>query len=125
MKNSKMIVSLGAFVASVAAPNVGVADDNCSGHYVQVETTIFVLWNDPVGPAHMAVGQCVAGGQCMYKDKDGDGWVDQSSFPRGGSKVTWRTVSGTGMYVSATENFGWVETKRTEFGGPGTVYIGA
>lgn len=107
-------------------PCLSVAKDNCSGQWVQIGTTIVVLNNDPSVPQHMAVGTCDETGRCTYKDKDGDGWTDQSAYPVGTAKGTWKTVSGTGTYVDSTKNSGWTHIRRTELGGAdGTVYIGA
>jgi hypothetical protein len=125
MRNAKMVVCLGAFAACIGAPSLSVAEDNCSGYWVQIGATIVLLNNDPSAPSHMAIGICQIS-RCTYKDKEGDSWTDQSAYPGGGwDKGTWETVSGTGKYANA-KNSGWTERKRMESGGPdGYVRIGA
>lgn len=124
MKSIKMILCLGAFAACVGVSSLSVAEDNCSGYWVQVGTTIVLLHNDPSMPGHMAVGTCDGSGRCTYKDKGGDVWTDQVAYPGGTSKGTWQTVSGTGKYENAKAS-GWTQVTKAEFGGPdGTVYIG-
>jgi len=47
MRDAKMMVCLGALAACVGAPSLSVAEDNCSGYWVQVGTTQVSLDNDP------------------------------------------------------------------------------
>jgi hypothetical protein len=68
MRYAKMVVCLGAFAACVGIPGLSVANDQCSGYWVQIGKTIVLLHNDPSVPQHMAVGTCDQTGRCTYKD---------------------------------------------------------
>ena len=114
METTKILACLGALAACFGIASLGVAQDNCSGSWVQVGTTHVSLNNDPTSPQHMGVGACDTSGSCTYKDRDGDEWTDQTANPGGAGKGTWRTVRGTGKYQNTT-SFGWWETNRREF----------
>jgi hypothetical protein len=116
MRYAKMVVCLGAFAACVGVPSLGVAEDNCSGIWVGIGSTVVMLNNDPSAPSHLAVGTCILT-SCTYKDKDGDSWTRESRWPPGGwAKLTWKDVKGTGKYANS-KNSGRAEMQREEYGG--------
>jgi len=123
MRDAKMMVCLRALAACVGAPSLSVAEDNCSGYWVQVGTTQVSLDNDPSSPQHLAIGTCQDGRSCTFKDRDYDSWTNQSENPGGAGKGTWKTVSGTGKYQSATSS-GWWETTLVDVGPEGAIYVG-
>lgn len=112
MSNTPLLLSLGVFAACVGAPSLGAAEDNCSGHYVNVGSRSISISNDPTEPSHMLIGECHQG-VCTRKDKDGDGMTTQSARPSGESLGTWKVVSGTGKYASVKRS-GWYKQTRVE-----------
>lgn len=82
-------------------------------------TSIFVS-EDPSSPMHLAAGECggtllsasdgimQGGGNCSRKDKDGDVYHEQWTFPASKEfKGTWKLVGGTGKYANATGSGTW------------------
>ena len=122
MKTTKILPCLGALVACVGAPSLGIAEDNCSGYYVRMGVTEVTLYNDPSSPQHMGIATCDRNGRCTYRDRDNDSWTDQNESVSG-SKGTWKTVSGTGKYQNTTSS-GWWEMVRQSIGPEGLVYVG-
>lgn len=82
-------------------------------------TSIFVS-EDPASPMHLAAGECggtlltegdgtmQGSGHCSRKDKDGDVYHEQWTFPSGKEfKGTWKLVGGTGKYANAGGSGTW------------------
>jgi hypothetical protein len=123
MRNAKMVVCLGAFAACVGAPGLSVAEDNCSGHYVDVGSKHFSMSNDPSSPDAASIGDCDAAsfstanstwiGRCTMQDKDGHLYTYEWTRRAGAEKGTWKHVSGTGKYVDSKWS-GWFQETRTQ-----------
>ena len=110
--------------ACAATPGLSVAEENCSGTWVQVGETIVTLTNDPSWPHHMSVGTCELT-RCTLWDKDGDSYTNESTYQETGNRAIWKTVSGTGKYENTTASTGWSRIDRTSArGGKGGVFIG-
>jgi hypothetical protein len=133
------LTCLGSIVACLAASTVGLAADNCSGHYVSVgvsgdsseqssgnslatfRAVTVNITDDKNSPLNMSVGDCVgtvitaatrtdASGRCTRKDKDGDLYSYEWAMPAGAEKGTWKFVSGTGKYSNAKWTGWWQQT---------------
>jgi hypothetical protein len=117
MRNAKMVLCLGAFAACVGVPSLSVAEDNCSGHQVQVGSMSITMSNDPSLPGYPGIGECHGAGgvgNCTYKDKDGDEWTTEWKSVTGVTgKYTWKVVSGTGKFAKA-KGSGWSQHTRKE-----------
>jgi len=121
MRNAKMVVCLGAFAACVGVPGLSVAEDNCSGHYVDVGSKHISISNDSSLPNDGAIGDCDAPlfstakstwiGRCTLQDKDGDLYTYEWTRRAGAEKGLWNQVSGTGKYVDWKWS-GWFEETR-------------
>jgi hypothetical protein len=118
MKNANMVVCLGAFAACVGTPGLSVAEDNCSGHYVNVGAKSISISNDPTEPSHILIGECQEW-LCTRQDKDGDAMTVQSAYTPGDYNATWKVVSGTGKYANARRS-GWYKQTRAD----GDVVVG-
>jgi hypothetical protein len=112
MKNANMVVCLGAFAACVGAPSLSVAEDNCSGHYVNVGAKSISISNDPAEPSHVMIGECHEW-LCTRKDKDGDELTVQSAYTPGDYNATWKVISGTGKYANVSRA-GWYRQTRAD-----------
>lgn len=119
MGTTRMLACLGAMAVSFALPNVGRADDNCTGQFVVVGTTAVNLDDDRGAPSHMAIGVWDAKtSHTVYKDAEGDTWTSEVSS--GGT--AWKLISGTGKYVNVKSS-GWEMTIRTDVAEQGGVLI--
>jgi hypothetical protein len=135
--NRNGLVVLGMLAAACASPGIGLAA-KCSGYNVNhmiswepielskgetlttfKHSSIFVS-DDPNSTYHLAAGECggtlitaadgtiQGGGNCSRKDKDGDIYHEQWTFPAGKEfKGTWKLVGGTGKYSNATGAGSW------------------
>jgi len=139
MNTTRKPACLGTLIACLVVPNLGIAADNCSGHYINVgqsaESTeqssgnslamfrvISVnITDDKNSPLNLSVGDCVgtaltagaktdASGRCTRKDKDGDLYSYEWAIPAGAEKGTWKFVGGTGKYANAKWSGWWQQT---------------
>jgi len=110
MDTTKMLACLGVVVACLVLPNVGRADDNCTGQWVQVGTTVVILDDNRNSSQHMSIGVWDAStSHTTFKDTDGDTFTNEV-FPGG---IGWKRISGTGKYAN-TKASGWQKTIRTD-----------
>ena len=110
MYTTKMLACLGALAASFAFLNVGRADDNCTGQFVQVGTTVVILDDDRNASQHMSIGIWDASSlHTTFRDTDGDTFTNE--VVSGG--IGWKRISGTGKYAN-TKASGWQKTIRTD-----------
>jgi hypothetical protein len=117
MRTTKRLACLGTLAVCLGVPTLGIAEENCSGHGVQVGSKAITTSNDPGLPGHPGIGYCWGGpqvGRCTYKDKDRDEWTNEwKSVPGVAGKYTWRAVSGTGKFANSTSS-GWTQHTRKE-----------
>lgn len=118
MKTTTLALCFSAIAASsgIAAP--AAADDNCTGHYVNVGSKHISISNDPTEPAHVLIGEC-QDGRCVQKDKDGDEMTMQSSGATGDYLGRWKVTGGTGKYANVRRS-GWYRPTQDE----GVVFVG-
>lgn len=118
MRTTTLLACLGTLAVCLGVSTLGIAEDNCSGHVVQVGSLAITMSNDPSLPGYPAIGEChsevVGVGQCTYKDKDGDEWTNEwKAVPSVAGRYTWKTVSGTGKWANTTWS-GWFQRTRRE-----------
>jgi hypothetical protein len=118
MRDTPLLLCLGAFAACFGAPGLSAAEDNCSGHYVSVGARSISISNDPTEPSHILIGECHEG-VCIRKDGDGDEMTLQTARTPGEYLASWRVISGTGKYVN-TKRSGWYKQTRVD----GDVVVG-
>lgn len=129
-------IALSLSAACLCVPQTFAAD-NCSGYWVSVgqSTEVIDLGNgnslvvfranninisdDKASPIHMTAGDCAgtaltndgrtsASGRCSRKDKDGDTYNFEWSFPAGADKGAWNFVGGTGKFTNLRWS-GWYQ----------------
>jgi len=103
-------IGIAAACAWISAP--AFADDNCTGHYVNVGSRSISISNNHEEHSHILIGECREG-VCTRADKDGDSMTVQSAYTPGEYLATWKVVRGTGKYAD-TKRSGWYKQTRTE-----------
>jgi hypothetical protein len=111
MRTTKMLAGLGTLTVCLGVPTIGTAEDNCSGHMVNIGGKRVVVNSDHEVPGYPLTGECrstgTGTGSCSYRDKDGDEYTSEwKAVPGTTGRYTWKVVSGTGKYAKAT-SFGW------------------
>lgn len=109
---------IGAIAAWVSIAGAAAADDNCTGHYVNVGSRHISISNDPTESTHVLIGEC-HDGRCTQRDRDGDEMTMQSTGAAGDYMGRWKVTGGTGKYANASRS-GWYRPTRDE----GVVSVG-